>query len=596
MNKTMKKYLSLLLAMMMLVSTFAVNASAACSHQISTGDPNYYEVVNPTCTEQGYTIYKCVYCGEIVSRGDYKDPLGHKFGEDKYESNGNGAYRKYNECEREYTQNGQVVTCNSKVVERLNGEEVVYYLVEFYNNKITASYDESIDYTKVADAFRTEKVYSAFVKEGDEAVYEGINLVREKTKEFPLYLHIGWSDKSNLEATRENNLSDADVLDLTSIKSNLTLYPVFEGLLANNNGTITHAVRFHLLNDDGSLIPGTFTQYVAHGAYPKYSDPNGVLYKTPEKKEDVVNTYSFNGWSTKINGKSGIPMDEIEKTPIYGDVGFYPTFTADPKEYTVEFYADGGKTLLQYKKGVEKFDAVFTGVNLETNLKLIEGVNLLNNDAASLEKESDNEYLYIWTGKWAVMGEDGSTGRTVDISKLEITGSEYKEIDGEKVIRLVPVYERRRQVYAVDIVMAIPSGEDADYYRGEADVHVVANNGQLVASGKTDADGKFRCYLYYQLPFTVTVATADEKYLGQAEIRFLQKGVDQDTEAYINRSLVQMELNPEYETHCQCIHHVAFIQPLWVRILNLLYSLFNVKYVCCYDMYSSIGPLLQYTP
>ena len=56
-----------------------------------------------------------------------------------------------------------------------------------------------------------------------------------------------------------------------------------------------------------------------------------------------------------------------------------------------------------------------------------------------------------------------------------------------------------------------------------------------------------------------------------------------------------MKLNPEYETHCSCIHHNALLQPIVVRLFNILYSFFNVKYVCCYDMYSTIGPLLDYT-
>ena len=121
---------------------------------------------------------------------------------------------------------------------------------------------------------------------------------------------------------------------------------------------------------------------------------------------------------------------------------------------------------------------------------------------------------------------------------------------------------------------------------------------QLVASGKTDANGKFRCRLNYQVPFTVTVATADGKYLGNAIISDLIKPLndtgDENIEAEINKCRVDMQLKPEYETHCSCIHHNALLQPIFVRILNILYTFFNVKYVCCYDMASTIGPLLDY--
>lgn len=597
MKKAMKKYLSLLLAIMMLASTVVINTSAAdCNHQIATGDPNYYEVVNPTCEEQGYTIYKCIFCGEEISKGDYKAALDHKFTEEEYRLSQDGTYyERYNICTRQYA--GERF-CNAEIVEKEDGEVVKYYLVEFYHNRITEAYDDEIDYTDVAATYKAPaKTFSCFVKEGTEAFYEGINIVREKTKEFPRYIHIGWTEEADLEPTRENNLSEEDTVDITAISKNMKLYPVFEGLLSDTNGVITHTVTFHLIDPDtGGFVPGTFPQQVAHGAAPKYSDPESNLYPTPVRNEDVVNTYTFNGFSTKIGGTSGILMDKIESTPIYGDVAFFPTFTAHPKDYTVEFYKEGGATLLQYTKDGEKHDAVFDGVHLETNLRLIDGVNLLNNDKALMEKEADKEYFYLWTGNWALMDADGKTGRAVDISRLEIIEGDYIEIDGEKVIRLVPVYERRRQSYAVDIIMSIPEGEDDDYYRGEADVHVVANNGQLVASGKTDSDGKFRCYLNYQLPFSVTVATADEKYLGETQILFLEKAINPDLEAEINKCLVEMQLNPDYETHCRCIHHVPFIQPIWVRVLNLLYNFFNVKYVCCYDMYSTIGPLLEYTP
>ena len=58
-------------------------------------DPNYgkdvalpedceYEdtVIEPTCTEGGYTIHTCVKCGGSY-RDSFTDPLGHEFGDEK---------------------------------------------------------------------------------------------------------------------------------------------------------------------------------------------------------------------------------------------------------------------------------------------------------------------------------------------------------------------------------------------------------------------------------------------------------------------------------------------------------------------------------
>lgn len=47
-----------------------------CSHAYSY----VYDIVSPTCTEQGYTEYACTYCGEHFRR-TYVDPTGHSEGD-----------------------------------------------------------------------------------------------------------------------------------------------------------------------------------------------------------------------------------------------------------------------------------------------------------------------------------------------------------------------------------------------------------------------------------------------------------------------------------------------------------------------------------
>lgn len=624
MKKTMKRYLSLLLALIMLLTSFSIAASAeaVCQHEIASGDPNYCKVVNPTCDTQGYTIYYCTKCSTETNkveamRGDYKNPLGHDFDEGEYKSFDNGeSYRLVYSCTNKYAYQDD---CNYTYVESEDGEQVVYYRVDFINNKVTGEdgYCKDVDYTNVADPekFVSSPLYSTYVKAGEEAVYEADKPYREKTKAFAKYAFRGWTTESDLEATADNTLADYECSDLI-INENTQLFPVFEGLTHDTDGVITHDVRFYNFDKNNVIIPITNYWPVVHGGTPLYSDPDGNLYDPPVKEADLVNTYEFKGWSTKPfypYSENLIAYEDTESVPIYGDVGFYPVYTAIPKNYTVMFYDSNAETLLKYTDadGTQK-DAVFNGINLKKNLldpEVSYGINALNANAKALEKPGDANYIYTWNGKWAILNADGTVGRTVDLTYFDIYRTEYNvAIDSEgneiiengeqkKIIRLVPVYERKRQLYAVDIEMLIPRGEDNDYYRGGADVHVVANNNQLVASGTTDANGFFRCYLYNQTPFTVTVATSDDKYIGTATITSLQKAYNgtQSEEANMNLCRVQMELNPEYETHCRCIHHNPFIQPIWVRILNILYHLFNFKYVCCYDMYSTIGPLLDYT-
>ena len=644
MKKSMKRYLSFLLAIMMLVTSVAFSVSAGeCAHLITDKVEVY-----PTCETQGYVHTVCKLCGADFGKSDYKEPYGHKIGAEKYEpvlADGekydpetfDGVYRKYYNCTR--------TNCGKKIVDMENGKEVVYYLVRFYNNRVTDEdgYDKSITYTKVADPneYKEVLVYSTYVKAGTEAVYENkLVPAREKTKAFPRYTFIGWTEENDLEADATDNLAKYECADLSKINGNKKYYPVFVGETNDKEGVITYSATIYIVNESGVVVPGTVRQDIPHGKAPKYRNPDGEFYAEPVKPEDIVNTYTFNGWSTSHNDYSGISgiftkgyeredgtyVPGIEETPVYGNVGFYPTFTATPKNYTLRFCTYDQSSLLKYsytknvngKTEIVTEEAEFKGIHLGKNLiEKYEGVLKLNNDPKATERVSDDTYIYIWTGKWAIVNKDDTVGRTIDLKNFNIYQDEYKvavdkdgntiyetyvNADGEevreemKIITLVPVYDRVKQLYAVKIKMDIPDTEDEDYYLGEADVHVVANNDQLVASGKTNADGEFICYLYDQRPFTVTVATQDEKYLGTATINYLTK-IDGDTvkEAEINKCLVVMSMNPDYETHCTCIHHNALIQPIWVRVLNILYSLFNRKYVCCYDMYSTIGPLLQYT-
>lgn len=605
MKRTMKKHLSIILAVLMLLTSvgFNVIAASVCQHQTDMNNPKYQNVINPNCDEGGYTEYLCTLCGEVVSTGDFKDPLGHKYGEFKFEpideNDLSKGYYKYQTCERQFVVEGkdEPVTCGLKSYETENNERAVYYLVKFVNNKVVGnnSYDESIKYTAVADIakYESEELYSEYVKKGDEAIYEGEQPFTGKTKEYGRYVYIGWTTNDNLHATAEDNLDESDCVSLENITANTTFYPVFEGEY------VEYGVVFHSLDN----TPLTREQKVEHGKFATYR-VGGVetndYYPDPTRDEDVVNTYSFAGWITAYDSSAPIETKNIENTPIYGPVTFFPSFAPTKKDYTVEF-RDASKNLMQYKDGGETKDAIFEGIHLETNL-------LDTNAPAGIaklapEKESDNTYFYTWSGKWQVLREDGSLGKVVDLRNLSVTVNdivETKDKNGtvlSRTIRLVPVFEQTLIRYAVDIEMGVPFGEDMNYYRGEAEVQVIANNGQLVAVGKTEANGKFRCYLNYQIPFTVNVASYEGKYIGSAIITSLAKSPkgDEDEAANYNHVLVAMEKNPEYETHCSCIHHVSLLQPLVVGIFNILYNWFNYKYVCCYDMYSTIGPLLAYT-
>lgn len=634
MKRRMNKRLSLLVAVLMLFSSIGINAVAVVEHKctINPDNPAYCNVVNPTCDTQGYTEYLCTICKKVVSEGDYKNPLGHQFKDVCYdELNADGsAYYKYSKCVRKYVINGKEVEgCDARTYEiDDNGNRTLYKLVTFKNNKVTASYNESILYTNVAAEFTTKTLYSTYVKVGDTISYEGSSgPYREKTVHYGEYKCIGWSTSDNLEAKPNKNLSGENCLNLETLTStfkdghDIVLYPVFQGV----------NVRYDVVFFDFDVYPLTNSQKVNHGEFAKYSDPDGIPYAAPPKAEDLKNYYQFNGWSPLINQTQGITIDEIESIPVYGDINYYPTYKPVAKNFVIEFYDEKGTTILETADGKK---AVFEGIHLEENFFAHKGdiyEELLKFSLVSIDKDSDSEYRYAWAGWQVLCGDDSAGSKIVTVDKygdvvfhgfdkiassdvINVVDEDGKtvyldeplpkglvakgepDLEPKKVIRLVPVFTRTLQTYVVDIEMDLPDGEDTAYYKGEADVHVVDRDNQLAASGFTDAYGKFRCRLAYRNPFTVTVATYDGKYVGTATISDLYKisGGD-DAEGNINKCLVKMELNPEYEKHCGCIHHNSLLQPIIVRIFNILYSFFNVKYVCCYDMYSTIGPLLDYT-
>lgn len=611
----MKKYLALLLAMLMLVSSVGMNVFAAgntCNHKISVNDEEFTKRVYPTCTERGYTVYYCTLCGEEVSRDNYTETsLGHSIDAGKFILADDGVtYRKEYTCTREFRdENGDSYSCGHSYIETEGTDEVVYYVVNFVNNRVVTkeAYYKDVNGVDLIDTTKliTEPIDSFYVKAGTAGEYDVKPPYLGKTAAFAEHIFIGWTTNSNLPIAAE--YADEVYMPLTkAIEGNTTLYPVFAGK------KIEHPVTFFSL--EGKI---THTQFIEHGGTPVYrvnANPSGDLYPDPQKPEDLVNTYEFNGWSRNSNDEEGIKTVDVEKTPIYEGIEYRPTYKAIPKDYTVLFYSHDMKL-------IQRFDNINLATNLLTSAdKLTIGsseVTVANaiasfNNAQYLAKLPDATYNYVWSGKWRVLQKtdaDGSDvlGNYADLSNFNISSEKDFYVDKDdqgneyKIIRLVPEYNKVAVVYHVGVKMVLPDSEDKDYYRGEAAVRVFDHNNQLVASGKTNADGTFRCKLnnIEGRSYTVKVTTIDSKYIGETTISSnFQKDPSGDAEEeamLLNVCSVVMHRNPEYETSCSCIHHNALLQPIWVRILNILYSLFNIRYECCYDMYSTIGPLLEYT-
>ena len=147
--------------------TINVTASKDCVLKINnTG--HYYEatVTKPTCTQGGYTTYKCVYCGNT-----YKDnntaALGHKF----------SSWTLMNEGDKSYQVNTEVRTCS--VCEINEYKKIIPYGLKYTisGNKTTIT-DYTGDWTKLT--VPDEINGAAVVKIADNA-FEGCAALTEIT-------------------------------------------------------------------------------------------------------------------------------------------------------------------------------------------------------------------------------------------------------------------------------------------------------------------------------------------------------------------------------------------------------------------------------
>lgn len=195
--------------------------------------------------------------------------------------------------------------------------------------------------------------------------------------------------------------------------------------------------------------------------------------------------------------------------------------------------------------------------------------------------------------------KDNKTDKMV-VNELDANGNRVKfdEADAENIrsIKIRPAYYQRIIDREIIIETSIPSSENIpeDYKNGLV-VQITNENGQLIASGVTS---NHRCVLTVPKAemYNITVVSTNGKY-------YAEKGIVWSVfEAmYKNKENIKMDLsldkdyNESTQARCRCICHNSILRGLWVRILNVLYRLFGTKYVCCYDMYVTIGDLLAYT-
>lgn len=526
MKKSMKKYLLVLLAISMLAAVMVFSASAATcpdgQHTLA------YEVVNPTCTAQGYTRVYCSVCHLDIAKTDYKDALGHDWGDGYYSEAGSG-YFYHRNCNR----------CSVVYTETENGNPLIFYKVEFWNDTVADTYCTDVTYTKLVEKTKSKLLYTTYVKSGTAAVYQGATPIREKDKSFGSYTFAGFEakDATNNEVT----------VDLKAVTANARAVATFTGV------TVYHKVTF--FSEVGKPISSEVT--VPHGG--SIDDSNIKPFAT--KSEDVQYKYKFDSWS-------------IDISHVYGSVGAIAQYTKTSKAYKFVYYNYDGQPMRIEGLGdsniAQETVAYGSASSMKTQLEKV---------AAS--READAMYAYQWTGKWELRNRPGFY---ISLDYMIVPEGTLERVEE---VQITPVYVKTPVVYTLNVQILPPKNETIDSLL-DITVQVTDGRGQYIAAGKTNADGIFTCSVNYSDAYYITAVTPDDRFYCEGTAQFFSGG------NIINKTM-RLELNENFTTRCTCIHHNVLFRPLWVQILNLLYRLFGIKHVCCYDMYATIGDLLAYT-
>lgn len=108
------------------------HTEASAHHQFD----QFVETVDPTCTEQGYTVYKCKYCG-MTKQDDFKKPLDHDWGTYVHvEGTDKEASQHQQVCKR-CNEKGITENCNFDPVPTVQGPHTCTVCKHSYTDEIT---------------------------------------------------------------------------------------------------------------------------------------------------------------------------------------------------------------------------------------------------------------------------------------------------------------------------------------------------------------------------------------------------------------------------------------------------------------------------
>lgn len=498
----------------------------------------------------------------------------------------------YYECITTCSRVVNYTPCSYKtVVENEDHTPVKYYKVTYLNKFVTDKLVEDVNYVNLADttSYKTEEVYSEYIKENKQGQTVPAPY-RMPDKKYGKYQFMGW-------AIGDTIVQDAATLPLEgTIAADYEASAVFEGV------NVEHKITFYSERGDRLAV-----MCVPHGEkITKVKEVPGVTTTVnfpaaPLKADNIEYKFIFEYWAL-VDGKNFLSGEIYEETPdesklpiVYRDVSLMPHYGEDLKKYTLAYFNKDGVAL-------DKYDVV-TVFGLGDNRKFATtGIDMkMNPDSHGVVGSYfDESYEYSFTGNWKIKNRDNYV---IDIEKITLPNNinDYGQTGG--YIEVIPEYKKVARVYELNVYVTFK--DDGEYHPKTIDLQVTDESGNPIGVATlTDKDivegtENSRTPTYkkvfkvrYSPTYRVVATTSNNAYKGERTPGFIIDGTGYADYRPGGCTILMTRVEGD---PCACICH-GLLKPIWVGVLNILYNLFKVQYVCCDDMFANIGDSLAYGP
>lgn len=653
--RTSKKALSLFMAIMMVVTAwvFVVPASAvdiADSAVCPNNEDHTMTAVNtvkPTCTDVGYTVYKCdeLDCGAVVN-ADKTEAKGHSF-------------TIKNTIAPTCTQQGYTIeicdACGIAIRDNFkkpNGHNYVNP-VELpanctkeggYEKTCSVCGDVAFFKEEVANGHEWNEEYMIVKHPVLENTYAMARTCSNVDKRIVCDHENGICYNYNIDTCRCAEAGGCmhlcqDLLYMTA--TGTTENPEDPSIKKFYKVTFvnTWATAEYKAASDKTMVPASYktdildTVYVEEGKAAEFNDAN------PLRDTDENAVYTFESWDKDL---SNITEETVVKAQFAADteathiVTFYnynagivlgtqvvkhgqsaimPNIypTRDRNGYmNFEFrewdhseaqlahvYADKA-VVAQYNHVPAKYKVVYHDWDgFELGSEVVGYSESAMNAPRNLERQRDNYNVYSFSGYWRL--EDGSL---VDMDSFYLTDARYAKVeyspeneankemsDVQKgIVHVYADYYNKLLEYKTRIVVLDSEGDPVS----GATIQVITSNGNLFTTFVTDENYEAILSLPYDPEYTLQI-TCNGEVTSQKLIL-----TDKYLQTNYPSHYVQLQRPDDYYgegiTRCNCVSHVPVLGRLYITFLNIIYSLTGRKVVCCEDMYATHGKQLAYGP